>query len=94
MKNDGSLPIISRRAFSGSCAALVLSLRGASGIAATLSRQSTAATDDDFSNGGGRTVKFANGIIVPAVGQGSWHLGQGRHPSEVEEEALRIGLSL
>jgi len=31
---------------------------------------------------------------VPAVGQGSWHLGQGRHPAATEEEALQLGLSL
>ena len=41
-----------------------------------------------------RTVKFRDGTIVPAIGQGSWHLGQGRHPAAVEEEALRTGLSL
>ena len=31
---------------------------------------------------------------MPAIGQGSWHLGQGRHPAAVEEEALRLGVSL
>jgi diketogulonate reductase-like aldo/keto reductase len=35
-----------------------------------------------------------NGTIVPAIGQGSWHLGQGRHPAALEEEALRTGISL
>jgi diketogulonate reductase-like aldo/keto reductase len=39
-------------------------------------------------------VKFPTGAVVPAVGQGSWHLGQGRHPATEEEEALRTGLSL
>jgi len=28
------------------------------------------------------------------LGQGSWHLAQGRHPAAEEEEALRTGLSL
>ena len=42
----------------------------------------------------GRTVKFHDGTIVPALGQGSAHLGQGRHPEADEEEALRTGLSL
>jgi diketogulonate reductase-like aldo/keto reductase len=46
------------------------------------------------STGAGRTVKFRNGTIVPALGQGSWHLAQGRHPPAEEEEALRTGLSL
>ena len=41
-----------------------------------------------------RTVTLPNGTVVPAVGQGSWHLGQGRHPAALEEEALRTGISL
>jgi len=45
-------------------------------------------------NSKGRTVKFRDGTLVPAMGQGSWHLGQGRHPEAVEEEAMRTGLSL
>src|SRR3974390_1144708 len=42
----------------------------------------------------GRTVKFCDGTIVPALGQGSAGLAQGRHPEADEEEALRTGLSL
>ena len=42
----------------------------------------------------GRTVKFHDSTIVPALGQGSARLGQGRHPEAAEEEALRTGLSL
>jgi diketogulonate reductase-like aldo/keto reductase len=41
-----------------------------------------------------RTVKFPNGTIVPAVGQGSWHLAQRRHPVAVEEAAMRTGIEL
>jgi len=41
-----------------------------------------------------RTVTFRDGTIVPAIGQGSWHIGQGRHSAADEEEALRTGLSL
>jgi aryl-alcohol dehydrogenase-like predicted oxidoreductase len=41
-----------------------------------------------------RTVIFAHGIIVPAVGQGSARLAQGKHPAAEEEAALRTGLSL
>jgi len=44
--------------------------------------------------GAGRTVKFRDGIVAPALGQGSAQLAQGRHPQAVEEEALRTGLSL
>jgi len=32
--------------------------------------------------------------LCAAIGQGSWHLGQGRHPAGLEEEALRTGISL
>jgi hypothetical protein len=41
-----------------------------------------------------RTVKFRDGTVVPALGQGSARLGQGRHPATVEEDALREGISL
>ena len=41
-----------------------------------------------------RTVKFHDEVVVPALGQGSARLGQGRHPEAVEEEALREGISL
>jgi diketogulonate reductase-like aldo/keto reductase len=41
-----------------------------------------------------RTVQFRDGTVVTALGQGSWHLAQGRHPAAAEEEALRRGLSL
>src|SRR6266700_2755201 len=40
------------------------------------------------------TVKLPDGTIVPALGQGSASLGQGRRPEAAEEEALRTGLSL
>jgi diketogulonate reductase-like aldo/keto reductase len=42
----------------------------------------------------GLTVKFRDGTVVPAVGQGSAGLAQGRHAAADEEEALRTGLSL
>jgi diketogulonate reductase-like aldo/keto reductase len=41
-----------------------------------------------------RTVRFRDGTVVPALGQGSAHLALGRHPKDVEEEALRTGVSL
>ena len=41
-----------------------------------------------------RTVRLGDGTLVPALGQGSWHLGQMRHPIEAEEEAMRVGISL
>ena len=39
-------------------------------------------------------MKFHDGTVVPALGQGSARLGQKRHPETVEEEALREGISL
>jgi len=39
-------------------------------------------------------VKFHDGTIVPALGQGSAGLAQGRRSEAAEEEALRTGLSL
>ena len=63
-------------------------------VAAPSSTSAVAAVASAAANGAGRTVKFHDGTIVPALGQGSWHLGQGRHPEAAEEEALRTGLSL
>ncbi len=39
-------------------------------------------------------VSLPGGGKAPALGQGSWHLAQGRHPAAVEEAALRTGISL
>jgi diketogulonate reductase-like aldo/keto reductase len=78
--------LLNRREFNGLCVALS-SLVTSSG-ALTLDAATAASTSAD------RTVKFRDGSIVPALGQGSWHLGQGRHPAAEEEEALRTGLSL
>jgi diketogulonate reductase-like aldo/keto reductase len=46
------------------------------------------------STGAGRTVKFRDGTIVPALGQGSGNVAQGRYPAADEEETLRTGLAL
>jgi hypothetical protein len=86
---------LDRREFGGLCAALGSSLPAVSAMLAGLSGASAfAATTGADSNVAGRMVKFRGGAVVPALGQGSWHLGQGRHPAAVEEEALRTGLSL
>jgi diketogulonate reductase-like aldo/keto reductase len=39
-------------------------------------------------------VRFPNGKVVPPIGQGSWHLGQGRRPADVEAAAMRTGIDL
>ncbi len=92
---DMDKQLMSRREFSRLCAALGSSLSGVGATFAALSgTPSLAATTGLASNGAGRTVKFRDGTVVPALGQGSARLAQGRHPEAVEEEALRTGLSL
>jgi len=63
-------------------------------VAALAIKSALGETNDDSSNGEGRAVKFPDGTVVPAVGQGSWHLAQGRHPEAAEEQALSLGVSL
>jgi diketogulonate reductase-like aldo/keto reductase len=79
--------LLNRREFNERCVALssLVTLSSALAIDATTTVAATSTA---------RTVKFRDGAIVPAIGQGSWHLGQGRHPAAVEEETLRTGLSL
>ena len=85
--------LLSRRQFSARCAAFGLSLPA---ISATVAMQRSAgalAATGAAAETAGRTVRFPDGTIVPALGQGAWHLGQGRHPPAVEEEAVRAGIS-
>jgi diketogulonate reductase-like aldo/keto reductase len=79
--------LLSRREFNERCVALG-SLVTLSGALALDAATAVAAT------GTARTVKFRDGTIVPAIGQGSGNIGQGRHPAADEEETLRTGLSL
>jgi diketogulonate reductase-like aldo/keto reductase len=41
-----------------------------------------------------RATELPSGEKIPALGMGTWHLGQGRHPDLVEIEALRTGIEL
>jgi diketogulonate reductase-like aldo/keto reductase len=79
--------LVSRREFNALCAGVgsFMTSSGAWAVDAV-----TAAT----STGAAQAVKFRDGTIVPALGQGSWHLAQGRHPASEEEEALRAGVAL
>jgi diketogulonate reductase-like aldo/keto reductase len=86
-EDDMNQPSLTRREFHGLCASLGASLPAAGAMITALSSASAVAA-------AARTVKFRDGAIVPALGQGSWHLAQGRHPEAAEEEALRTGLSL
>jgi diketogulonate reductase-like aldo/keto reductase len=85
--------LLNRRQFSARCAAFGLSLPTLSAIfAADATAQVPGA--GAASQPAARTVKLPDGTTVTALGQGAWHLGQGRHPPTVEEEALRTGISL
>lgn len=79
--------LLNRRQFGARCAALGLSAPASS---AMFAGQSFAQVPDTTP----RTVKFPDGTVVPALGQGSWHLGQGVHRQAVEEEAMRTGIAL
>src|ERR1700756_2636974 len=78
--------LLNRREFNGVCLALGSSFFSAGTMIVALSSASAGA--------GTPMVKFHDGTIVPALGQGSANLAQGRHPDAAEEEALRTGLSL
>src|SRR5262252_7273081 len=85
--------LLSRRQFTARCAALGLSLPA---VSAVIAAQATAEVP-----GAGaapkppaRTVRLPDGTTVSALGQGAWHLGQGRHPPDVEVDALRTGIAL
>jgi len=41
-----------------------------------------------------RTTKLPSGEAVPVLGQGTWHLAEGKHPRDEEIRALRVGLDL
>jgi len=79
--------LLSRRQFNARCAALGLSVPASTAL---LAAQAFGADP----NPEPRTVKFPDGTVVPALGQGSWHLGQGVHRQAVEEEAMRTGIAL
>ena len=78
--------LVTRRELGGLCAAFG-SLAAASRVSALDGPAATSA-------GTPRTVKFPDGAIVPALGQGSARLSKGKRPAAEEEDALRAGLSL
>jgi diketogulonate reductase-like aldo/keto reductase len=78
---------LNRREFNGLCGALCSFVASSGALALD-------ATTAVALNGTAQTVKFRDATVVPAIGQGSAGIGQGRHPAAEEEEALRTGLSL
>ncbi len=77
--------LLTRRQFTARCAAFGLLV----GQAAAQTPGSGAAARPSP-----RSVRLPDGTSVTTLGQGCWHLGQGRHPAAVEEEALRTGIAL
>ncbi|MGA3156568.1 MAG: aldo/keto reductase [Steroidobacteraceae bacterium] len=85
--------LLDRRQFAAGCAAFGLSLPGlSSALAAAAAAQGPA--PGTVSKHVAPNVKLPDGTAAPPLGQGCWHLGQGRHPQAVEEEALRAGIAL
>jgi hypothetical protein len=84
---------LNRRELTGCLSAFGLTVPTAIAMAA---RPSMAAAPSSGSapNESERTVRFSEGTTVPALGQGSARLGQGRHPQALEEDALGEGISL
>ena len=83
---------LNRREFNVRCAAFGLSF-SALGSALAAQPDARGAGTGAAPNSMARAVKLPDGTVVPPLGQGCWHLGQGRHPLAVEEEALRTGIS-
>jgi diketogulonate reductase-like aldo/keto reductase len=79
--------LLNRRAFNAICAAITsfVTYSGQSVLGAAIGLAQT---------GPGRSVKFRDGTVVSALGQGSARLAHGRRPQAEEEEALRTGISL
>jgi Aldo/keto reductase family len=78
------MSLLNRREFIGLCVAF-----GPFTAASALDLASSTASAT-----AGRTVKFRDGTVVSALGQGSAGLGKGKRPQAEEQEALRTGLSL
>jgi diketogulonate reductase-like aldo/keto reductase len=82
---------LNRRELTGCFLTFSLAVPGVATMAATRTAAEAPASGTGPNQ---RTVKFNDGTVVPALGQGSARLGQERHPETVEEEALREGISL
>lgn len=41
-----------------------------------------------------RSIALPDGTTVPAIGQGTWYMGEGRHGAKAEADALRLGIDL
>jgi hypothetical protein len=86
--------MISRREFNRFGAAFGLTLPTISAMNEIVSNAAAlAAGVDAAGKGPARTVKFPNGTIVPALGQGSWNLGGTTRVGAAEKSQLeKLGL--
>ncbi len=82
--------LLNRRQFNVRCAAFGFSFSALGSVVGAIAADQASG---DAPKPAGRTVKLPDGTVVPPLGQGCWHLGQGRHPLSVEEEALRTGVA-
>ena len=78
--------LLNRRQFGARCAALGLSLPASSALIAAQAYAQGPDTAAD-PKPAPRTVTFPDGTTVPAVGQGSWHLGQSIGSLEIKDIA-------
>lgn len=84
---------LNRRQFCARSVAFGLSIPAASAILVRQAgAQGTGAQSQPAAHP--KTLKLPDGTTVSVLGQGCWHLGQGRHPEGIEKEALRTGISL
>jgi diketogulonate reductase-like aldo/keto reductase len=85
---------LNRRQFNARCAAFGLTLPVINAVHALQRSAQFLSAAGAASPVAGHNVYLPDVTAVPVLGQGAWHLGQGRHPSAVEEEAVRTGISL
>jgi diketogulonate reductase-like aldo/keto reductase len=41
-----------------------------------------------------KTTQLPDGAVIPVLGQGTWHMGEGYHPAQREADSLRLGIDL
>ncbi len=85
--------LLNRRQFTTRCAAFGLAIPALTAMPRVPAGAQLPATGA-ASPRAARSVKLPDGTSVAALGQGSSHLGRGRHPQSDEEEALRTGIAL
>jgi len=85
--------LLNRRQFGARCAAFGWSVPA---VGSTFAAQAATLLlgSGEAAGPAARKVRLPDGATVPPLGQGCWHLGQGRHPPDVESDALSTGIAL